>query len=351
MSQSGTPLPESPNFQFLANLDSSLARNAILAECYVFSDPNAALFKLRCFADMMTARLERDYDQAPTDTDLSERINQLRFDRELPKQVADWLHRLRLKGNDAAHVQYDSRDAALECLEVCHHIAAWYHKAERNTDVCVAPFVSPPAPSDASKLLKQRIADLRNVVAKYEEDLEFATGQKTEFQTKATRLYHQLQQAKAEADASDAEHQRELQEYRRRLSDTQPVNLRNFIERGKRAVQSLASSDRDGGYVPIAQIRVAISDFHCEGASGILIQYSSGGYVKVWCSGCGETEAFRRRHWKNLDVWVACPLCRQRMEKEFIGSNYGFVCRDCDWKCWLGGILPDYQTVTGESRY
>ena len=43
----------SPNFAFLIQYDEVLVRHAVLAERYVFDDPNSALIKLRQFGELL----------------------------------------------------------------------------------------------------------------------------------------------------------------------------------------------------------------------------------------------------------------------------------------------------------
>jgi len=48
-----------------------------------------------------------------------------------------------------------------------------------------------------------------------------------------------------------------------------------------------------------------------------------------------------------LDLWVACPQCRGRMEKTRLEySNYGFQCGSCQLDIRLAALLPRWSDIS-----
>ena len=111
------------NFSFLQDQFPLLAELGEKGEHYLYTDPNACLFKLR-FLGEKVVELMFQYDKEPDPTDHSQvqRIRYLEAEDYLPRTVADSLTVLRKVGNKAVHDNYASeRDAGL-CLQVAYGI-------------------------------------------------------------------------------------------------------------------------------------------------------------------------------------------------------------------------------------
>jgi endogenous inhibitor of DNA gyrase (YacG/DUF329 family) len=72
-----------------------------------------------------------------------------------------------------------------------------------------------------------------------------------------------------------------------------------------------------------------------------------GGFVTRNCPLCGNYETLPGKVFKyELDLWVACPECRRRMEPTVLpDQNYGFVCEDCDVAIELYSLLPRFDEL------
>jgi len=84
----------------------------------------------------------------------------------------------------------------------------------------------------------------------------------------------------------------------------------------------------------------------CCSETTILVQSMEGGFVTRNCPKCGNKETLPEQAFKNeLDLWVACPDCKRRMESTILGNNYGFVCESCQVSIQLSDLLPRWEDL------
>lgn len=99
------------------------------AECYAFSDPSGALIKLRMFAEFLVKaifahhRLELDYQ-----SNLIDLLHDPSFRAITPAVVQDKLHRIRIKGNQAAHGSLTASDKQQvpELIKEAFDLGRWH---------------------------------------------------------------------------------------------------------------------------------------------------------------------------------------------------------------------------------
>lgn len=177
------PIP-SANFGFLAAHDKQLVRLGALAERYFADDPNTCLIKLRQFgetlAQLVAAKsgLFRDAQEAQADL-----LRRLKFDRVIPREVADLFHHLRTVGNKATHENDGKHDDALTALKVGRELGVWFHRTFGTGKVFKpGPFVPPADPAAATKALSEELARLRTEVDSHKSAAEKARGAAEEHQ-------------------------------------------------------------------------------------------------------------------------------------------------------------------------
>lgn len=172
------------NFSFLCDKFPLLAELGAKGEQYLYTDPNACLFKLR-FLGEKVVELMFQYDKEPDPTDHTQvqRIRYLEAEDYLPRTVADSLTVLRRVGNKAVHDNYASeRDASL-CLQVAYGICEWFMATYGDYRYTHRPFVLPekasvpapvsqtaaaapaPAPAPAKPSLTQKEKSLARAAA------------------------------------------------------------------------------------------------------------------------------------------------------------------------------------------
>jgi len=115
------------NFAFLSEKFPELEKIGNLAENYLYSDPNACLYKLGTLAESIVNRMikEDDLPVQPMDTSF-ERIKLLKREDLLPTEVDNLLHSLRKKRNDAVHGGHDSLEDCKALLQMAHTLSVWF---------------------------------------------------------------------------------------------------------------------------------------------------------------------------------------------------------------------------------
>lgn len=195
----------SANFAFLEAHDPQLVRLGALAERYFADDPNTCLIKLRQFgetlAQLVAAKtgLFRDAQEAQSDL-----LRRLKFDRVIPREVADLFHHLRTVGNKATHENDGKHDDALTALKVGRELGVWFHRTFGTAkSFKPGPFVPPADPTAATKALSEELARLRAEVDGHKSAAERARSAAEE---------HQRARLSAEERASQAVEERAVWE-------------------------------------------------------------------------------------------------------------------------------------------
>ncbi len=84
----------------------------------------------------------------------------------------------------------------------------------------------------------------------------------------------------------------------------------------------------------------------CHGQPTLLVQSMEGGFVTRNCPVCGRSQTVPEEVFlKDLDLWVACPECKQRMLRRVILKNYALVCERCDVFVKLAELLPHWSDL------
>jgi|GEM_PF-1278089 NAD-dependent SIR2 family protein deacetylase len=78
-----------------------------------------------------------------------------------------------------------------------------------------------------------------------------------------------------------------------------------------------------------------------------LVQSMEGGFVTRNCSKCGEKDTLPEDVFMEIDLWVECPECRERMNPTMIRRNYGYVCPSCHCEVFLAELIPSWQDIVG----
>src|SRR5688572_12076622 len=115
----------------------------MLAERYVFDDPNSSLIKQRQLVEALaqTTAAKVGVSVYPTD-DLVEVLRLLRDRGAITTDVADLFHGVRKLGNAAVHHGAGTDREALISLQLTRKLAIWFHRAfAKPKDFKAGPFV------------------------------------------------------------------------------------------------------------------------------------------------------------------------------------------------------------------
>lgn len=110
------------NFDFLNRYWPALAQIGAAAETYVYSDPNACVYKLGMFAERLVREIMafEHIAEPETDNTHANRIRVLKRTGLLPREIDNTLYVLRRTRNEAVHTGSDSVDEAGTLLSLTY---------------------------------------------------------------------------------------------------------------------------------------------------------------------------------------------------------------------------------------
>lgn len=152
-------LPTS-NFEYLNKYYPQLAKLGSAAECYLYSDPNACIYKLGLLSEtIVNAVFDIEKLSIPKDKNtLATKIRILKREGILPKIIDDILYALRIRRNDAVHAGLDSVENAKILLKMAYNLSNWFVEVYMNWQYKAESFVMPeeiPA-IDYEKIIKEK---------------------------------------------------------------------------------------------------------------------------------------------------------------------------------------------------
>ena len=116
------------NFEFLKRYWPALAQIGEAAENYLYSDPNACIYKIGMFSERLVQEimLFEHIDEPNTDNTHANRIRIIKRAGLLPREIDNTLYLLRKTRNDAVHSGTDSIDEAKTLLSMAYNLAVWF---------------------------------------------------------------------------------------------------------------------------------------------------------------------------------------------------------------------------------
>ena len=133
------------NFEFLNRFWPALAQIGETAENYVYSDPNACIYKVGMFAERMVQEimLFEHIAEPQTDNTHSNRIRILKRAGLLPRDIDNTLYLLRKNRNSAVHTGADSVEDAKMLLSITFNLAVWFMETYGDWGFIAPEFVMP----------------------------------------------------------------------------------------------------------------------------------------------------------------------------------------------------------------
>ena len=167
------------NFEFLNRYWPALAQIGETAENYLYSDPNACIFKLGLFAERLVQEmLAFEHIAEPVvDNTHANRIRILKRAGLLPHEIDNTLYVLRKTRNSAVHTGADSVDEAKTLLSLTYNLAVWFMETFGDWGYIAPEFV---VPSETAH------EDLESVIATQEKRIEELTKQLAVVTTEAS---------------------------------------------------------------------------------------------------------------------------------------------------------------------
>lgn len=185
---------DSKNFQFLQHHKPELAALCASAEGYVYSDPQSAVVKLRCFAELYLGFIYEELN-LPTygAKTFFELLDNAAFKNTVERCVVDKLHLIRMKGNKAAHPTGVDTDDAQLLVKEAYFLGAWMYMAYHGGQVDELPQYAAPRPvKPESDLLKNDLHQVNQQLTQQTADLERARAELAEAQKKQAEAQQRL---------------------------------------------------------------------------------------------------------------------------------------------------------------
>lgn len=133
------------NFEYLKRYWPALAQIGAAAENYLYSDPNACIYKLGMFGERLILEIFAfEHIPEPTvDNTHSNRIRLLKREGLIPKKIDDILYSIRKTRNNAVHSDEDSVDDAKILLQMTYNLSTWFMEVYGDWGYIPADFVMP----------------------------------------------------------------------------------------------------------------------------------------------------------------------------------------------------------------
>lgn len=163
------------NFEFLNRYWPALAQIGETAENYLYSDPNACIYKLGMFAERLVQEILvfEHMDEPKTDNTHANRIRLLKRAGLLPHEIDNTLYVLRKTRNFAVHTGTDSVDEAKTLLSMTYNLAVWFMETYGDWGFIAEDFVMPEEVHQAD--LKSVIEDQEKKIAELSKKLAQVT--------------------------------------------------------------------------------------------------------------------------------------------------------------------------------
>lgn len=167
------------NFEFLNRYWPALTQIGTTAETYLYSDPNACIYKLGMFAERLVQEILvfEHITEPAVDNTHSNRIKLLKRAGLLPREIDDTLYVLRKTRNAAVHTGTDSVDQAKTLISVTYNLAVWFMETYGDWGYIAPAFVMPEEESHT---------DLEAVIAEQEKKITELSKQLAEVKTAAS---------------------------------------------------------------------------------------------------------------------------------------------------------------------
>lgn len=153
------------NFVFLEKDWPLLAKIGATSEGYLYSDPNACLYKLGLLAEQMVAYM-CDINAVELSEDSNNqagRIRALKIKGLIPRDIDEILYALRTNRNKAVHDNFDSFEKAVLMLELSYKLCVWFQQTYGNSRVQIAPFNLPNEQENLAQLIEKQESEIESL--------------------------------------------------------------------------------------------------------------------------------------------------------------------------------------------
>ena len=156
------------NFVFLQDEWPELAKLGQEAESYLYSDPNVCMYKLGQLMEQLVKKLlEVNEIRVTSDRTHSQRIYDAYRNDLTPKEIYDYLNKVRVDRNEAAHKLAGSITQAKEMLQSAYQVSCWFMKKySRNRRFKPDPYHEPQEHELKNSIIDNRPSCLNTFVGR-----------------------------------------------------------------------------------------------------------------------------------------------------------------------------------------
>lgn len=191
------------NFSFISTYWPDIAQLGILAETYIYSDPNACIFKLGLLSEGIVSEIfSFEKITIPDDSTHSDRVKILKRCQLIPRNVDDILFAIRKARNDSVHNGLGTPEKASTLLRMAYNLCVWFMQVYGDWNYKPDEYVEPENHSEEE--------NYANLIQSHEEKLQELADQIASIQTLAFEAtkeerIKQASDASSNLDFSDAE--------------------------------------------------------------------------------------------------------------------------------------------------
>ena len=151
------------SFDFLQDKWPVLSKIALLAESYLYSDPNATIYKMGQFAEQLTIDVCKMEGFQDFPTSQNDRIRMLKREDLIDDRITAILHSIRRSRNDSVHELKDDIDEAIGVLKLSYRLAEWLESVYNDWNYQSRPYQVP---------VKVILPNYEEIIAKQNAELE-----------------------------------------------------------------------------------------------------------------------------------------------------------------------------------
>ena len=210
------------NFSFLGKYWPELALLGETAESYLYSDPNACIFKIGMLAEQIVQGIfSYEKIELPEDTRQSNLIRVLKYRSIIPENIDNILYSIRRARNDAVHVGCESTDRARILLEMAYNLCIWYMEVYGDWSFVAAEYVE-PADISSKK-------EFTSIIESHEEKLKELLEEINRMKTDASEKSAEERKEKAETVSNALEVSNDVQGYIQKESVRMDIEIMPFL--------------------------------------------------------------------------------------------------------------------------
>lgn len=182
------------NFEFLSKYWPDIAQLGSAAESYLYSDPNACVFKLGLISERIVSEI-LSFEKLPVLKDAAQanKIKILKREGLLPSNIDNILFALRKARNDAVHTGLNSFEKASTLMRMTYNLSVWFMEVYGDWDYKPGEYENP---NDYS-----RQENFNQLLSEQEARIAELTGEISEIRTSASEIPAE-ERAKKSVDAS-----------------------------------------------------------------------------------------------------------------------------------------------------